>query len=344
MPSIKSIMTDILTLKNDEQLQLFDLIGEAITLNSMSTSIHSDSREQRFADGVVCIHCGSMDVIKHGKKNGVQRFKCKDCGKTFNDLSLSALSNSKLDTDTWLNYAKCMILGFSIRKSAKIVGVSVKTSFYMRHRILDAIKNYQGIGMVSGIVEMDETFLPESFKGNHKKSGFTMPRPARKRGKQIKKRGISKEQVCIATAIDRGNNIIFEMVTKGRISTADLERLYKERIDDDSLICTDSHKSYIQFAKDNVKEHIMIPRGKHKNGVYHISHVNSIHSKFKKWMERFNGVATKYLDNYLHWFKWLESFTAEKDIIKAKHLIVDSISKLTDTRINNYRTRTANFI
>jgi len=58
----------------------------------------------------------------------------------------------------------------------------------------------------STLIEMDETFVPLSYKGNHKKIGFTMPRPARKRGKQIKKRGISNEQVCIATAIDRNDN------------------------------------------------------------------------------------------------------------------------------------------
>ncbi|MEX1377471.1 MAG: hypothetical protein AB1Z23_08340 [Eubacteriales bacterium] len=43
--------------------------------------------------------------------------------KTFNDLTLSPMSNSKFDTDVWLNYAKSMILGFSIRKSAKIVDI-----------------------------------------------------------------------------------------------------------------------------------------------------------------------------------------------------------------------------
>ena len=123
------------------------------------------------------------------------------------------MANSHLDINTWISYAKCMIFGLSIRKSAKICDVGVKTSFYMRHRLLDAIRNFQGIGEVSGIVEIDETFLPESFKGNHKKSGFKMPRDSRKRGKQVKKRGISNEQVCIATAIDRSNNIIFEMVT-----------------------------------------------------------------------------------------------------------------------------------
>lgn len=69
-----------------------------------------------------------------------------------------------------------------------------------------------GTGDVDGVVEMDETFVAESFKGNHKKSGFSMPRKIHKRGKEIKKRGISNEQICVATAIDRNNNIILEMV------------------------------------------------------------------------------------------------------------------------------------
>lgn len=143
----------------------------------------------------------------------------------------------------------------------------------------------------------------------------------------------------MATAIDREENIIFEMTNKGRIKTADLERLYKGRLNPDTLICTDSHKSYITFAKDNVAEHIKIARGKHKNGVYHISHVNSLHSKFKKWIDRFNGVATKYLPNYLHWFKWLETFLGEKEIVKARQLIVNSSTKMNDTMLHQYRAR-----
>ncbi len=53
----------------------------------------------------------------------------------------------------------------------------------MRHRILDTVSTNLGISNISGIVEMDETYLPESFKGNHKKSGFKMSRAPRKRGK-----------------------------------------------------------------------------------------------------------------------------------------------------------------
>lgn len=134
---------------------------------------------------------------------------------------------------------------------------------HMRQRLLDAARNFQGIGEVSGIVEMDETVLPEPFKGNHKKSGFKIPRESRKRGKQVTKRDISREQICIATAIDKKNNIVFEMVNKGRIKITDLERLFKDRLDSKSLVCTDSHPSYNRFLKEHASEHIKLASGKH---------------------------------------------------------------------------------
>lgn len=82
---------------------------------------------------------------------------------------------------------RTIISGYSIQKSVKTVGVCVKISFYMRHKPLDCIRTYIGIGHVKGIVE--------SFKGNHKKSGFILPREPRKRGGEIHTRGISNEYV-----------------------------------------------------------------------------------------------------------------------------------------------------
>lgn len=95
-----------------------------------------------------------------------------------------------------------MINGYSIRKCAEIVEISVPTSFYWRHKFLDAIRVYMGTGHVGGVIEVDEAFFRESFKGNHKKSTtFIMPREPRKRGvkgsrsstSEKRKRGISKE-------------------------------------------------------------------------------------------------------------------------------------------------------
>jgi hypothetical protein len=164
-------------------------------------------------------------------------------------------------------------------------------------------------------------FFAESFKGTRPSN---MPRTSRKRGKQLKIRGISREQVCIATAMDRQGNLIIEPLCKGRMTHKELERLYSGRIGHNTILCTDSHKSYVKFAINFSLEHKRIPRGKHKEGLYHIQHINALHSNLKKWMNRFNGVATKYISNYIKWFKWLQIFDTDKEIIKAKNFIVQS--------------------
>ncbi|MDA3847749.1 MAG: hypothetical protein PF505_14615 [Vallitaleaceae bacterium] len=79
MPSRKSIFKDIKSLSDNEIEELFNHKSELISFKSFTKSIHSESREQRYSNGVACLHCGSTSVIKHGKTNDVQRFRCKDC-------------------------------------------------------------------------------------------------------------------------------------------------------------------------------------------------------------------------------------------------------------------------
>lgn len=72
---------------------------------------------------------------------------------------------------------------------------------------------------LEGVVEMDETYFAESFKGNPVKSGFMMPIPSRKCVKAVTKRGISSEQVWVLTYFDRQDNIYAELIFKGRMKT-----------------------------------------------------------------------------------------------------------------------------
>ncbi|MDU3724500.1 MAG: IS1595 family transposase, partial [Clostridium celatum] len=103
------------------------------------------------------------------------------------------------------------------------------------------------------------------------------------------------------------------------------------------ILCTDSNKSYIQFAEDMELEHKRIKRGKHKEDIYHIQHINSLHSNLKKWMNRFNGVATKYLNNYMKWHKWISIFSSEKESIRVKNFIVHSNISHNYTKIKDFK-------
>ncbi len=58
-------------------------------------------------------------------------------------------------------------------------------------------------------------------------------------------------------------------------------------------------------------------------------------------MDRFNGVATKYLTNYIYWFKWLEVFNTEKDTIKSKNILAHSHTSLSDAKLKEIRIREA---
>ena len=215
MPSIKSILTDIQTLPLGQIEELLSYLEEFLVLGSQVGQVCEEVKEFRFAKGKVCPHCNSELISRNGKYNGKQRYICKDCRKTFTDFTNSATYRSKKSLDKWLKYAKCMIMGLSIRKSAKIVGINIATSFFWRHKILDCISDFLGTGHVDGVIEADEVFFAESFKGT--RTG-NMPRKSRKRGKEIKKRGISKEQICVATALDRQGNLILAPLCKGRMT------------------------------------------------------------------------------------------------------------------------------
>ena len=340
---------DVINISEMKLIKSFFSKLDTTQLEELSSFIFEEIINRQYYDesscrDIFCTACHSTHYVKNGKVRGKQRFLCKDCLTTFGLDSNSVISKSKLTVEQWHEYIKCMINGLSIRKSAENINVCVKTAFYMRHKILDAINAFMQKNCVSGLVEMDETFIAESFKGNHKKSGFQMPRASRKRGKEISKRGISKEQICIGTAIDKNNNIIMETVCKGRITSKKLEKLYTGYISEGSTICTDSYSGYKTLARTLRLNRKQIPAGRHSDGLFGLSNINSLHSKFKRWIRKFNGVSTKHLANYLVWFKWLEKTKQLKETVKPKQMWKDAMAKQVDVRICKIREKEVKFI
>ena len=110
-----------------------------------------------------CPHCNSTEFSKNGKVSGFQRFICKECGKTFGTRNQTIFYAVKKDMEAWKQYIHCMIEKYSLRKTAEICGISTRTAFTWRHKILDALQKMQDKVRLDGVVEADETFLPLSF-------------------------------------------------------------------------------------------------------------------------------------------------------------------------------------
>ena len=355
MNPIESILSEILNLGPRAESIIFQALEERKALNGYITDVTDEIKENRFSMGKCCPHCESETICRFGKYNGKQRYRCNSCNRTFTDFTNSPSYNSKKPLNLWIQYVKCMILGYSIRKCAKELGISVPTAFYWRHKIMDAIRKYIGTGTVEGVVEIDDTYFRENFKGKHTgNSVFKMPRKAYKRGvkqdttkakdkKEKRKRGLSKEKISVMCAIDRSGNLIIEPIGRGNVGYDAIFNLFDNIIDSESIACVDSAKGFTKFARISEIEVVQLEKDKRKEGIYHIQHVNSLHSRIKGWMAKFKGVATKYLADYMSWFKWLEYFKTDKDIIKIRNLMVHSHTAIIESKVSDFVYRTVSF-
>lgn len=71
----------------------------------------------------------------------------------------------------------------------------------------------------------------------------------------------------------------------------------------------------------------------------HIQHANSFHSRLKGWVKDFNGVSTKYLNNYLTWFRWCELTKKQKNISRIKELFLNFLTVENYCTIETIRNR-----
>jgi transposase-like protein len=257
---------------------------------------------QRRVDSVGCPHCDNRDVVRWGQASDLPRYRCKACRRTFNALTKTPLANLRMK-DKWAAQTEAMIDGVSTAKAARRCGVHYTTAFRWRHRFLAALASDKPRAQ-AGIVEGDETFILESFKG--KRSG--MPRKSRKRGGKSAKRGLSAEQIPVIVARDRQGATTDAVLPKlNRVSIA---AALDGVVTPANEFCCDGGTAIVAFARRaGIPAHVLPVPGKPNPNApdFHLNNVNAYHSRLKEWLRRFHGVATKNLPNYLGWRRTLEA-------------------------------------
>ena len=198
--------------------------------------------EQIRAAGRCCPRCQSTALQRHGHANNLQRFRCRGCGRTFNDLSGTPLARLRIK-GKWIDYLAALLDSLPVRTAATRTGVHRNTAFRWRHRFLDWVK-FDRPKCLSGIVEADEMFLLESQKGSR-----TLDRPARKRGGVASKRGISRQLDCILVARDRSGQTVDAVTGRGALTAAQLAQHLLPKLDRQALLVSDANATYRAFAR-----------------------------------------------------------------------------------------------
>ena len=77
-----------------------------------------------------------------------------------------------------------------------------------------------------------------------------------------------------------------------------------------------------------------------KKGIYNIQHINSYHSQLKKFTRGFNGVSTKYLNNYLVWNNFV-NYAKESDTEKRNIFLTFVLATLKTDKCRDLSNRPA---
>ncbi|HEX8605779.1 MAG TPA: hypothetical protein VF774_24260 [Pseudoduganella sp.] len=115
----------------------------------------------------ICPHCAGNRCHRCGQANGLQRYRCLGCGRSFNSLTGTPLARLRL-REKWLPYLQCLIGSETVRAASRRVAVAKSTSFRWRHRFLAGLRRAP-LPRLSGIVEATKKEC--SLAGEHRYAG-----------------------------------------------------------------------------------------------------------------------------------------------------------------------------
>ncbi len=303
---------------------LINEITNIIGVKNSNAKIISTNKEET----IYCKKCGCK-INKNGKtKNRIQKYICsnKECKSTISETTGTVTYHSKLSFDVWKNIIDNLLDGFSIRRIAEENNISILPSFRLRHKVLQALKTYEENIKLTGSIQADEKYFSINLKGTKPNN---MPRCSKKRKSKSSYTGISHHKICVVTAIDELDNMVFKIAGLGRGTTDMIEESLKTHLNKVTKLTSDSASAYQKFCDDYNIELVAIPSGFHSNGINNIAEVNNIHSQLDTWLSKFRGVSTRHLQEYLNWFNFIFTMKKKFDLNNLKLGSYKSV-------INNY--------
>jgi transposase-like protein len=195
----------------------------------------------RWPDGVRCVNCGMDSISRITTRN---QFDCNACRTRFSVKAGTVFHDSHLPLRKWFLAVYMMgeaRKGVSANQLKRTLAVSYKTAWYLCHRIRSAMDNAAPV-MLSGTVEVDETYIGGKSKNMHKDV----------RARRITGRG-GVDKTMILGAIQRGGNVRLRVET--RTASGDVVREFIDGTvaDGAEAIYTDKHRAYDGIGDEDTR-------------------------------------------------------------------------------------------
>jgi transposase-like protein len=256
---------------------------------------------QVWPNGRVCPHCGVVDrsgPLK-GTSTRIGVYKCYACRKPFTVKVGTIFESSHVPLHVWLQAIHLMCSskkGFSANQFARILGVDIKTGWFIGHRIREAMDE-SGSGPLGGegvTLEVDETFIGYKEGGPtwilHPEYGWV-------------KKAAYGDKMKVVTLVERGGKA--RSVKVETVTAREVRKVVLDNADTDSALMTDQARMYGRigraFATHEAGDH-----GK-EEWVRGLAHTNTVEGYFSVFKRGMRGI-------YQHCSEWhLHRYLAEFD-------------------------------
>jgi transposase-like protein len=288
-------------------------------MSHLSTPIFHDETKARkwleariWANGRTCPHCGVVDnsTELHGDAHRPGVYQCneKECRKQFTITVGTLFERSKIPLSKWLmaTYLLCASKkGMSTRQFSRMLGVSVKSTWFMMHRIREAMRDgdLSPFGQSGTTVEVDETFI------------------GRKKGKEV--RHGYEHKMKVLSLVERETGKARSIVVKD-LKTNTVAPIVRANIAREANLMTDEARHYVkvgrEYADHQVVQHNI---GEYGRGEAHTNTIEGFFSIFKRGMRGvYQHCGEKHLHRYLAEFDFRYTERKISDFERASLALV----------------------
>lgn len=259
----------------------------------------------RWPNGPLCPHCGNADPQRiramTGKAHRKGVYQCNECREQFTVTVGTVFERSKIPLNKWLLATHLLCAskkGMSAHQLHRMLGVTYKTSWFMCHRIREAMRpDRQSSGPLGGagkIVEADETYF-----------GKTEMQPKLRRDGTpylTKGKGGPAGKRAVFALVERGGQVRSFHVDNANANT--IREALVTNADRESRLFTDESRLYIkvgaEFGEHQTVRHVA---KEYVRGVVHTNTIENVFSVFKRGMKGvYQHCAEKHLHRYLSEF------------------------------------------
>lgn len=204
-----------------------------------------------------CPHCGSDRVVKCGKRKHIQVLQCKDCSKKFTPFTDTILEKTRWHWDIWIKVLEMTINNYSIQSMVNVleddfgcVGINPKTVWLWRMKLIHALASIPQ-PKLTGIIQVDETFVRESQKGSRELVSYLgkdVDRQPRYGRKPSKFGVMGPEFATVVAAVDNRGYCVCKVSSLGKLTPELFVDLFEKHFDNPSFLCTDANNVYEHYC------------------------------------------------------------------------------------------------